>query len=177
MTRPPSDADLPGGATPETARLEEIAALGLVSGDQDPALDAIAHEAAAALGAPTALINVVLDTAVHVAASHGLDGWVAEVGGVPAEWAFCAHIARLGAPLAIEDTTVNVLSASSPLVVIDGVRSYAGVPLVSARGHALGTLCVLGTAARPFTAADIETLTAHAARTAAHLEARRTGGR
>lgn len=178
VTPPPQHGGGPpagSAAAAETARLEEIAALGLVSGDRDPALDAMAREAAAELGAPVALINVVLDTAVHVAASHGLAGWIADVGGLPAEWAFCAHTARLGAPLVIEDTTANPLSADSPLVLVDGVRAYAGVPLISARGHALGTMCVLGTAARPFSAADVAALTAHAARTAAHLESRRTG--
>ena len=60
----------------------------------------------------------------------------------------------------------------NPLVTIDGIRCYAGAPLVTTRGEAVGSLCVLGVAPRTFTPLEVARLAALAADVVCYLEAR-----
>jgi GAF domain-containing protein len=161
-------------AVRDPERLREIASLGLLDGHCDDVLEATAREAAAELGLPIGLVTLVLDEAQHFAAAHGLGGWMAEARGTPVEWAFCRFaVARRGA-FVVEDAASHPLVAANPLVTVDGVRCYAGHPLVTAGGHVLGTLCVLGPEPRSFTDAELARLREHAARAVARIEARRT---
>jgi diguanylate cyclase (GGDEF)-like protein len=54
------------------------------------------------------------------------------------------------------------------------VRFYAGAPIVTRAGHALGTVCIADHVTRDFTHAQRESLRVLARQTAAHLELRRT---
>ena len=161
------------GGDPE--RLAEIAALDLVSASADAILQETAAEAAARLGLPISLVTVVLDEAQYFAAHHGLEGWLAEARGTPVEWSFCAHAVRCGAPFVVEDATRHPLVRENPLVTEDGIRCYAGIPLVTSRGHVLGTLCVVGKEARTFTEDEMAALRELAAKAVARIESRRKG--
>ncbi len=158
------------------ARLEEIAALDLLGPEVDDILQATTEEAAERLGLPTALVSVVTDQAQYFAAHHGLTGWLREARGTPTEWSFCANAVRSGEPFVVEDAATHPLVRENPLVTEDGVRCYAGIPLVTARGHTLGTLCVVGTEARTFSGDEMDTLRALAARAVERIEERRGGG-
>jgi GAF domain-containing protein len=143
----------------DESRLAEIAELGLLGDDVDPILQDIAARAAAAVGLPVSLVSVVLDEALHVAGSHGIEGlWLGETRGHPVEWSFCATSVRTREPFTVEDATVHPYHRTNPLVTQDGVRCYAGVPLVSSRGNVLGNLCVVGLEERTFAEEDIEVL-------------------
>ena len=132
-------------------RLKEIADLGLLSSDVDPVLEDIAARAAAELGMPVSLVSVVLDEALHVAASHGIEGlWLGETRGHPVEWSFCATSVRTRDAFVVDSATTHEEHRSNPLVTEDGVRCYAGVPLISSRGFVLGNLCVVGLEERTF---------------------------
>lgn len=96
-----------------------------------------------------------------------------DVRGTPVEWAFCAHAVDQAAPFVVEDAMRHPLVARNPLVVHEGIRCYAGVRLVTSGGHALSTLCVIGTEPRAFDETALAALRALAARVVAHLEARR----
>jgi GAF domain-containing protein len=120
-------------------------------------LQPIVDEAASRLGAPVAVLSVVTTTRQHFAAQHGLTGWMAQEKGTPVEWSFCVHTVRRGAPLAIEDATLQPIVSHSPLID-EGVRSYLGVPLVTRSGYALGSLCVIGPDPRRFGDTDIAQL-------------------
>lgn len=170
-----SDAPMHPAADPvkDTARLEEIAALGLTRAEVDEVLQATVDEAAARLDLPTALVTVVLDEAQWFAAHTGLSGWLAEARGTPVEWSFCANAVRSGEPFVVEDATTHPLVKDIPLVHLDGVRCYAGVPLTTSTGHTLGTLCVTGTEPRTFTEAEMDLLRDLARTAIARIEARR----
>ena len=156
-------------------RLEEIFNLGLLSDDVDPILTEIADRAAAALGMPVSLVSVVLDEALHVAAAHGIDGlWLGETRGHPVEWSFCATSVRTREAFVVENATTNAEHRSNPLVTQDGVRCYAGVPLISSRGYVLGNLCVVGLEERVFDEAELDILRGLAAEAVQRIEQRRT---
>jgi GAF domain-containing protein len=154
-------------------RLHEIAALRLTEPDVRHILRDICREASSALGLPIGLVTIVLDEAQHFAAQHGLSGWLAEAGGTPVEWSFCQHTVAGKTSFVVNDTQADALVKDSPLVTQDGVRCYAGMPLITSRGHAVGALCVAGVEAREFTASDLATLQRYTAEATRRIETRR----
>jgi GAF domain-containing protein len=149
----------------DAERLREVADLGLLGGEHDAELQTIARSAAERLGLPIGLVSIVLSDAQVFAGTHGLGGWLEEANGTPVEWSFCANSVRTGEPFVVEDATTHALVRDNPLVREDGVRCYAGIPLVSSRGLVLGNLCVIGTEERSFGPEEMEILAelAHAA--------------
>jgi GAF domain-containing protein len=171
---PPSRGTPPDAQTLEdAARLEEIAELRLNDSDIDEVLSEIAAEAAAHFHLPVALVSIVLDRAQYFRGSHGLDGWMATTRGTPAEWSFCQHVVRNREPFVVDDAETHPLMKDSPLVRMEGIRCYAGVPLVTFRGHVIGSFCVQGPDARSFTEYDLAQLHRYAKRVITLLEQRR----
>ncbi|MEU4563688.1 GAF domain-containing protein [Actinoplanes sp. NPDC023936] len=138
-------------------RFEVLADIDLDDPELRRRLDLISERTAGRLGQPVALVSMVLDTAQVFPGSYGLTGWLAEMAGTPIEWSFCVNAVETGAAYVVPDTTVDAKQADNPLVTVDGVRSYAGVPII-VDGAVLGTHCVLGTDAREFTDADLAEL-------------------
>jgi GAF domain-containing protein len=161
-------------ALQQRERLEEIADLGLLSDASDPVLETLCARAADELGLPIGLVTVVLDQAQHFAASHGLSGWLASANGTPVEWSFCRYSVASGESLVVPDATTHVVGQDNPLVAIDGVRCYAGMPLISSRGFTIGSLCVVGVEERQFADAELATLRSLADQVVAHIETRRS---
>jgi GAF domain-containing protein len=157
----------------EEARLREIADLRLTDEDAGGALQVLAERAARTLGTEIGLVTIVLDQAQYFAASHGLTGWQAEAGGGPVEWSFCAHAVRSGKPFVVPNATEHPDVRDNPVVRQDGLRCYAGVPLVTSKGHAVGTVCVAGYTAREFSREDMAHLDSLADQAVNAIERRR----
>jgi GAF domain-containing protein len=158
----------------DEARLREIIDLDLLADDVEPLLADIAAEASERLGLPVGMISVVLDEALHVAGFHGPDGlWLDETRGHPVEWSFCATSVRTRDAFVVENAETHPEHRSNPLVTQDGVRCYAGVPMISSRGYVLGNLCVVGLEQRPFSEADVAVLRDLAAEAVRRIEQRR----
>lgn len=157
-------------------RLQEIADLRLTQSDVRALLQDLSTRAATELGLPIGLVTIVLDEAQHFAAEHGLGGWLQEAGGTPAEWSFCRVPVATKTPFVVSDATVEPLVQDTPLVTVDGLRCYAGMPLVTSRGFALGSLCVAGVETHTFSDTDLAKLRAFADEVVSRLEARRALG-
>jgi len=88
--------------------------------------------------------------------------------------AFCAHaILQPTDVMVIEDATADARFAYSPLV--NGppyIRFYAGAPIVTEDGHALGTVCVIDVKPRQLSESQVTALQALARQAAALLDAR-----
>ena len=175
MTAPSRGTPPDAPTLEDTARLEEIAELRLNDSDVDGILSEIAAEAAAHFGLPVALVSIVLDRAQYFRGAHGLDGWMATTRGTPAEWSFCQHVVRNREPFVVDDAQTHPLMKDSPLVRMEGIRCYAGVPLVTSRGHVIGSFCVQGPDARSFTDDDIAQLHRYAEQVITRIEQRRQG--
>lgn len=165
----------PASERPELdpARLQEIADLDLVREEADSVLQQLVVDVAQAMNLPIAMVTVILDEAQFNAATHNVTGWVAEAQGMPIEWSFCANSVRTREAFVFENGATDPRVKDNPLVTVEGVRCYAGVPLISSRGYVLGNLCVVGAEERSFSEKDIATLRSFTERAVAHIETRR----
>jgi GAF domain-containing protein len=149
----------------QPARIRQIARYNLFEPLLRTRLDAVAARTAAQLQAPVSLVSVILDSAQFILGSYGVDGWVDEAQGTPAEWALCTHTVLAGEPYCITDATTDPTHAGNPLVAMTSLRSYAGVPLIDHTGQTLGAHCVIDAEPRTFTDTDIAVLSAGAEET------------
>ena len=73
----------------------------------------------------------------------------------------------------VPDARANATFRDNPFVAAEnGIRFYAGAPLVTPNGHALGTLCVLDRVPRTLTSDQVEALEALRRQAEAQLELR-----
>lgn len=95
----------------------------------------------------------------------------------PRDVAFCSH-AILGAELfVVSDAARDARFADHPAVTgPEHIRFYAGAPLVSPEGHALGTLCVLDREPRTLDPGQAEALLALGRQIVDQLRLRKTVG-
>ncbi|PRY12553.1 GAF domain-containing protein [Kineococcus rhizosphaerae] len=164
------------GVLTDRTRLEAVAAWDGEHPALKRRLDEVAARTAARLGFPLSLVSLVLDSSTLFAGSHGLVGWVADVGGVPAEWSFCTTTVVEGAPYVVVDALEDAHQRQNPVVTDGGVRSYAGVPLRAPDGQVVGAHCVLGVDPHEFTPGEIAELERAAAELVDVFEQHRTSG-
>ncbi len=95
--------------------------------------------------------------------------------GTPRELSFCAHaINHPDEIMLVPDSTKDDRFHDNPYVVgAPFVNFYAGVPLVTGGGHALGTLCVLDTEPRHLSETQLASLRALANQVVSQLELRK----
>ena len=94
---------------------------------------------------------------------------------VPREYAICSHTITGKSPLIVNDTLAHELFSKIGMVVNPPhVRFYAGIPLLSSTGHAIGTICVVDTKPKTLTKAQIKSLEMLARAAESLLELRRT---
>ncbi len=123
----------------EVARLATLYEMLILDTAEEPVFDAIAALAAAICETPIALISLVDRHRQWFKARVGLD-----VRETPREVAFCAHAILNPEMMEVSDAASDPRFHDNPLVVDDpNIRFYAGFPLLSGDGHALGTLCVI----------------------------------
>lgn len=123
----------------ESERLEALAEYGLSSECRLPSLDSVVRMAAQAFNMPVAAVNMIGSDHVYFAASVG-------VGDVDMrrDVSFCAHAITQDDVMVVPDATTDERFHDNPLVTGPaGLRFYAGAPLLSPDGFALGALCVI----------------------------------
>ncbi len=157
----------------EQQRLDALRHLAILNTPREKRFDDIAQLAAQLLSAPIALISLVEDTHQWFKACIGLP-----VQGTSREVSFCAHaIARddLESVFVVNDATKDPVFRGNPFVMGEPhIRFYAGAPLVTKDGYAIGTLCVIDTAPRQPTDAQLDALKVLARSAVAQMELRRT---
>lgn len=152
----------------EEERLAALHALQVLDTTPEAAFDTLTAIAAEMLGTPIALVSLIDGSRQWFKSRVGLDAIE-----TPREEAFCAH-AILGRDVfVVEDASQDARFAGNPLVTgHPDIRFYAGAPLVTSSGHALGTLCVIDRRARRLDDAQLRLLSALAEQVIAHLELR-----
>ena len=87
---------------------------------------------------------------------------------------FCTHTIRETDVFMVQDASQDDRFAGSPLVCgAANVRFYAGIPLITPDGHALGAMCVMDRVPRQLTPDQVSALAAVSRLVLTQLELRR----
>lgn len=124
----------------EQLRLAALASYRIIDSVTEPEFDMLSRLVATICETPISLISLVDADRQWCKSTHGVEDC-----GTSREFSFCARaIARPTEPFVVPDTLADPSFARNPLVTGDPyIRFYAGVPLVTRDGFALGTLCVI----------------------------------
>ncbi|MGI4861706.1 MAG: response regulator [Janthinobacterium lividum] len=154
----------------EARRLDALSDLDIVDSAPELAFDDIVILASQICQAPISVISLVDGERQWFKARVGL-----ALPETPRQTAFCAYaILDPAHVMVVEDTHRDPRFQDNPLVLGEPhIRFYAGAPIVTQDGHALGTVCVIDRVPRTLDAAQGRALQALARQTAALLQLRR----
>lgn len=122
-----------------------------------PALDAVAHLVADALGFPISMINIVDQDTQYTLAQHGIPAGAGAV--IPRAHAVCAGTVDAAEIVAVDDAhtpgSSTVVEAHGDSVresmLASGFSAYVGAPILGREGMVIGTVCAFATEPHPVT--------------------------
>lgn len=153
---PPPPSTLPDLAAliHDPERLAAVHRTGLLDSEPDGAFDRLTRLAVQTTGAPVAFVSLI-DAERDFYKSHcGFGDPLANTRQVSGT-TFCHYALRSTEPLIIPDTRADPVYRQVPTVETLGVAAYAGIPLVSAEGHVLGSFCVIDFEPREWSTRDV----------------------
>jgi hypothetical protein len=156
-------------------RLAALRRIGLLDTPPEEAFDRLTRLARRLLDAPVALVALVDEDRQFFKSALGLPEPWATRRETPLTHSVCQHALDSAEPLVIADARTDPLYCDSLAIPDLGVVAYAGVPLVTAAGQALGTLCVIDHRPRRWTDEQIETLRTLAASVLTEIELHAAG--
>ncbi|MDX2273618.1 MAG: GAF domain-containing protein [Cyanobacteriota bacterium] len=156
----------------EPERLAALHSYRILDTPAEAAFDDITRLAADICQTPTALISLVDEDRQWFKSKVGL-----EASETSRDLAFCAHAILQDDPLVVGDALADPRFADNSLVTDSpNIRFYAGVPITTPQGLAVGTLCVLDYQPRQIEAEQVEKLKALSRQVSAQLELRKSLG-
>lgn len=123
----------------EQQRLAAVRALQWLETAASENFDRICRLAAAYFDVPTVLVSLVDRDRQWFAGRVGF-----AVNQTPINQSFCAHTIQQDGVMQVVDACADPRFMDNELVTApDGIRFYAGAPLVTREGHAIGSLCII----------------------------------
>ena len=123
----------------EKARLEALLQYNILDTPAEKVFDELTELAADLCNSPIATITLIDENREWYKSKVGINDEQA-----PRNISFCAHTILQDDLLIVPDTLKDERFIDNPFVLEDPpLRFYAGAPLVTPEGHALGTLCVI----------------------------------
>jgi diguanylate cyclase (GGDEF)-like protein len=158
------------GIGAEAQRLEALRRYAILDSEAEPSFERLCTLAARTLSVRMAAISFIDERRQWFKSTVGFEGR-----DTPRHESFCNYTILGTDPLIVPDAQLDERFASAPLVCGSaGVRFYAGMPVFSREGFALGALAVLDTTPRTLTPDQVDTLVDLAALVTDQLEARAT---
>ena len=142
----------------DEARLAALWRTGLLDTPPEEVFDRLTRLVRRLLGAPVALVSLVDADRQFFKSALGLPEPWATTRETPLSHSFCQHVVATGTPLRVEDARRDPLVCDSLAVPELGVVAYLGMPLATADGQVLGSLCAIDTQPRDWTADDAAAL-------------------
>jgi formate hydrogenlyase transcriptional activator len=155
------------------ARLEAVRRTSLLDSAPEEAFDQLTRMATTVLRVPVALVSLVDSDRQFYKSQCGLGEPLATWRQNPLTYSFCKYAVGLSDVFVVADARRDPRFADYPTVVELGVIAYAGVPLMTSEGHALGTFSVVDTRAHDWTEEEVGVLRVLAACTMSQIELRR----
>ena len=157
----------------EHARLELLRQYDILDTAAEPQFDEITARAAQICGTPISLLTFVDRDRAWIKSGTGLD-----LHSMPRDESFCAHAICQENLYLAPDMLADERFSRNPLVIRKPhLRFYAGMPLLSPEGLAMGTLCVIDRQPRELTAEQMDELKKLAQGAVLLLEVRRASRR
>ncbi len=155
--------------TDEAGRLKALRKYRILDTDPEQAFDDLTLLASQVCGTPIALISLVDESRQWFKSRVGLQAHETS-----RDVSFCAHAIQQPGLFIVPDAMNDARFRDNPLVLDDPhIRFYAGAPLVTREGDALGTLCVIDRLPRTLTEGQKNALEAVQRQAEAQLELRR----
>ena len=155
------------------ARLEALRRTSLLDSPPEEAFDRLTRLATTVLRVPVALVSLVDGDRQFFKSQTGLSEPFASSRQTPLTHSFCKHAVGSREPLLVADARRDPVLGHYPTVSELGVIAYAGIPLITSEGHALGTFCVVDRRPHDWTEEEIGILRVLAASTMSEIELRR----
>ena len=153
----------------ETRRLAALRSYRILDTDPERQFDDLSLLASFICRTPIALLTLVDEDRQWFKTCRGL-----EATQTPRDIAFCSHAIRQPDLFVIPDTLEDERFRDNPFVVAEPrIRFYAGAPLITPDGYALGTLCVIDREPRTLSGEQLQALEALRDQAVAQLELRR----
>ena len=123
----------------EHRRLEALERMEVLDTSPEPRFDRIVEMTARLFDTPICLITLLDEKRQWFKARHGV-----EQQETPRSQALCDHAIRQTNVMVVEDAAQDARFTTNPLVTgAPHIRFYAGAPLLTRDGYALGTLCII----------------------------------
>jgi EAL domain-containing protein (putative c-di-GMP-specific phosphodiesterase class I) len=155
----------------EDARLDALHKLNLLDTSPSESFDRITRMASQIFNLPISAVSLTDRDRQWFKSRVGVDHM-----SISRHKAPCARVAERAETVLIPDLLADDCYKSSPLAD-QGIRFYAGAPLVTREGFGLGALCVLGTEPRTATEAEMAALHDLAQMVMAQIELQHAFGR
>jgi signal transduction histidine kinase len=148
----------PQSAVGDRFRLAAVLQSGLLDTPPEESFDRLTRLAAKLIGVPTTFISLVDQGRDFYKSCFGFGEPLTSTRQIEGR-TFCHHAIVSAGPLVIDDTMVDPVFREIPTVQSLGVRAYAGIPLITDDGHAIGSFCAIDFAPRAWSPIDVEILT------------------
>lgn len=130
-------------------------ALGLLDTEPEPVFDRITKLVSLTLNVPIALVSLVDSHRQWFKSRVGVNATE-----TPRDLAFCAHAILQTQAMVVNNATRDERFADNPMVQQSPhIRFYAGIPIRTSGGYALGTLCAIDERPRELSQHELDILT------------------